>query len=271
MASAKKPAAKAASKTAVAIATPKMALPANYEETHQADISAFKNRLAASESNKIQVTQDKFFKVPVPNDDPQKVHTVSGIIVDFAARKAYYESGFDPKNPMPPECFAIGFVAHDNLIPSENAPNGQHNACRGCAQNQWEKDAKGGWIPPNCKTSYRLALLAPDDNGEGRLLTLDISSTGTKAFDKYVRKLAAVQKAPYNVVTEFSFDPDSDYPSVRCEELNDVPSTAVGFVLSTRDEALGLVAREPNLEDYEEKKASTKKLPAPKRGLKKAA
>jgi hypothetical protein len=260
----------AAKKPSTALTTPKVALPANYEEVQQADINAFKNRLAISESNKIAVTQDAHFKVPTSDGDAVKAKTVSGIIVDFAARRNYYDVSFDRDNPVPPRCFAIGFVTHDNLLPDEEALDTQNSACRGCAMNVWDKDAKGKWIPPLCSSSYRLAILAPDDNGEGRLMTLDISSTATKHFDKYVRALAAVQKAPYNVVTDFSFDPACEYPSVRFTAGADVPKTAIGFVLTTRDEAVTLVTRKPNLEVTEAAKPA-KKLPAPRKPLKKAA
>jgi hypothetical protein len=263
----------AAKKPSTALATPKVALPTNYDEVQQADISAFKNRLAVTESNKISVTQQGDFKVPVPGDDPIKSKTISGIIVDFASRKAFYSSGFDRDNPIPPDCFAIGFVAHDNLLSDEDSPNRQNETCKGCSRNVWEKDAQGKWIPPECKSSYRLALLAPDDDGSGRLMTLDLSSTAIKEHDKYVRALSNKQLAPYNVVTEFFFDPNSEYPSVRSRDIAEVPRTALGFVLSTRDDALGIVTRKPNLDGFEEKKAaaSKRKLPAPKKPLKKAA
>lgn len=267
----KKSAAKAKPSTAVAT-MPKAALPENYEEAQAADIASFKSRLAVSETNKIQVTQDKFFKVPVQGGDSEKVEEIAGIIVEFAARKNYYSTQFDRDNPIPPDCHAIGFVNHDNLMPQETALNAQCDNCRGCAMNKFEKLPNGKWKAKECKDSYRLALLAPDDDGSGRLMTLDISSTGIKAFDKYVRTLAAVQKAPYNVVTVFSFDPTSEYPSVRFEQGNDVPKQAVGFVLQAREEAAALVSKEPNLE-VEEKPAAkpARKLSAPKKPMKKAA
>lgn len=251
----KKPAATAVAKIKAA------PLPADYDE--QAAINAFKSRLSVSETNKIQVTQDKHFKVPMAGGDAEKVNVISGIIVDFSSRKNFYENGFDRDNPTPPNCFAIGFMAHDNLLPDEDSPEAQGETCRACARNQWEKDAKGKWIAPECKSSYRLALIAPDDDGKGRLLTLDLSSTATKEFDKYVRSLANLQKAPYHVVTEFSFDPKSEYPSVRCEMINEVPKNGLGFIVGLRDEATTLVSRKPNLEGFEEKVAA-KRLPAPK-------
>lgn len=251
-----------AKKPSTAVATPVVALPTDYNQ--QAEINAFKSRLAAAESNKIQVTQDKHFKVPIANDDPVKVQTIRGIIVEFISRRNKYEGAFDRDNISPPQCFAIGFTTHNNLIPSVNSPEAQSESCKNCENSQWEKDAKGNWIVPDCKTSYRLAIVAPDDNGSGRLMTLDISSTGITEFDKYIRKLAGVQKAPFNVVTEFSFDPKKDFPSVRCKEVADVPESGVGFVISLRSDAVSMITREPNLE-VTEKAAPKKKLPAPKR------
>lgn len=251
------------SKTTAVAKLKTASLPANYTETQEADINAFKSRLAVSESNKIQVTQDKYFKLPSKDGDSTKIKTISGIIIDFSSRKAYYEHGFDRDNPTPPGCFAVGFAAHDNLMPSDNSPEKQSDTCRNCAQNKFEQLPNGKWKAKNCKDSYRLALLAPDDDGEGKIMTLDISATATREFDKYVRSLASNHSAPYNVITEFSFDPKSEYPSVRCINIGDVPKTAIGFVLAQRDNATQLIAKEPSTEGFEEK-VMAKRLPAPK-------
>lgn len=265
MATAKTAAKKPAAKAGTAVALKSASLPANYDQ--DAAINAFKNRLAVSESNKIQVTQDKYFKVPVKDGDAVKEDVIYGIIVDFAARKNYYDQPFDRDNPIPPQCHAIGFVAHDSLLPAETALDAQSDTCKTCAQNKFVQQPNGKWSPKECKDSYRLAILAPDDDGEGRLMTLEISSTGIKAFDTYVRSLAKVQKTPFQVVTEFFFDPDSEYPSVRCAANADVPKNAIGFVLQQQEAALQLVSREPNLEVEEQPAAAKgkggKALPKP--------
>lgn len=246
-----------------ALANVKSTLPANFEEQQAADIARFKERLAVSESSRIQVTQDKHFKVPNGDEQTEKVATIRGIIVDFATRKAYYEGQFDRDNPAPPNCFAIGFTQHDNLLPDPASPDAQNDICRGCQHNSFTQLPNGKWQAKNCKDSYRLALISPDGSGDTKLMTLDISATAVRNFDKYVRSLANMGKAPYQVITNFSFDPASEYPSVRFELDEDVPKNAVGLVLEQRDEAAKLVALPPNLDNFEERVVA-KRAPAPK-------
>lgn len=264
----------AATKKTTAVAKPKVQLPADFQDRKAADLAAFKSRLATPETNKINVTQDKKFKLPSPTGDIIKVDKVAGIIVDFAAHKRYYEFGYDKDDTMPPNCYAVGFVAHDNLTASDNSPEPQNvnadtgeSPCRGCARNKWEKDAKGGWIKPDCQSRYELVVLAAD--GEGKLMTLGISSTGTKAFDKYLSELASSGKAPYEVITEFTFDPKVDYASVRCEMVGEVEDDVLVVALNNRDDATRMAEREPNVDEFAAKVA-VKRLPSKARGKKAA-
>ena len=261
-----KPAAKATGKPvnkSSVLANVKSQLPADFEQKQAADVARFKERLAVSESSRIQVTQDKFFKVPNGDEASEKKTVLRGIIVDFATRKAFYEFDYDKDNPAPPNCFAIGFTQHDNLIPDQASPDARNDICRGCAHNSFTQLPSGKWQAKECKDTYRLALISPDGSGDTKLMTLDVSATAVRAFDKYVRLLANMGKAPYQVVTEFSFDPASDYPSVRFNFNEDVPRNAVGMVLEQQDEASKLVSLPPNLDNFEERVVA-KRAPAPK-------
>lgn len=245
-----------------AVSKPKPALPANYEERVQNDVASFKSRLAVQETNAIRVTQDKKFKVPHDGDD-MKVDEIAGIIIDFAAHKRYYETDFDRDNPVPPNCFAVGFVPHDQLIPSDSSPELQceeGDSCRNCPKNKFTQTANGKWLPKDCKDSYVIAMIAPDSD---KLMTLSISSTAIKAFDKYIRELASNGFAPYQVVTHFSFDPKSDYSSVRAAMGKTVPKDVMGVVMSVRDDATLMVSQEPKTDGFEEKVVA-KRLPPPK-------
>lgn len=256
--------AKAPSKTAVA-PMKAVPLPATYSEDRAAAKAAFMSKIAAGqtgEANRIAVTQDKKFKVPVDGEF-QKVDTISGIIVAFTAMRNWYEGEFDRENPAPPNCFAIGDNSFDALVPSPNSPDIQNegNSCGTCALGKFEKDSKGKWIAPACKSKFRLAIVAP---GQDQLMTVDISSTGTKEFIKYIKSIYAQEKDFCEVVTEFSFDAASDYPSVRCREVGMVPEKSRGLIANLEDEAKGLVSKEPDVSTFEEAVVA-KRLPAPKK------
>ena len=248
-------AAKKAPTTAVAQRA-QVQLPAEIQEQMAADIAAFQNRMSAPTGNRIAVTQDKKFR----NAAGDKYDNFSGVLVDFVAKKAYYEGEYDKDNIVPPNCFALGFVPHDALEPSDSAPEKQCDDCKSCPNNAFgsARNGKG----KACKDSYVLALLPPDAEEGATLVTLELSATAIKPFEKYVRDLARdFGKAPYCFVTEFFFDDKSDFPSVRCGNPQPVGADLIALAYSMREDAAKMLSVEPSVAEFEEKvvaKRSTK-------------
>lgn len=269
--------AKTKASTAVApVGRAKLNLPAHLQKPND-DVAAFQARLTAPTGNKISVTQDKKFKAPPSDEFPAgaKVDVIRGVIVDFIAKKAWYEGTFDPNNIVPPNCFALEFASHDQLEPSDNSPDlqcGEDHTCKTCPKNQWEPVSPGAIKKKKaCKDAYVLALLPPDAVEGSPLMTLEVSATAVKPFDKYVRDLAQEYgQPPYAFITEFGFDDKLDYASVRCR--NPEPTTAALYELakSRREEAEKLLRVEPQTSEFEEK-VVTARLPAPKKAGGKAA
>lgn len=241
-------AAKKSSGTAVAQRA-QVQLPAAVQEQMNADIAAFQNRMSAPTGNRIAVTQDKKFR----NAAGDKFDSLNGVIVDFVAKKAFYEGEYDKDNIVPPNCFALGFVPHDALEASENSPETQHeDGCKGCPNNAFgsARNGKG----KACKDSYILALLPPDAEEGAPLVTLELSATAIKLFEKYVRDLARdFGKAPYCFVTEFFFDDSSDFPSVRCGNPQPADANLIGLAFGLREDAQKLLGTEPSVAEFEEK------------------
>lgn len=125
---AKKPAAKPAT-TAVAQRA-QVQLPAEVQEQMAADIAAFQQRMSAPTGNRIAVTQDKKFR----NAGGDKFDAMSGVIVDFVAKKAFYEGAYDKDNIVPPNCFT----------------------CRTCSTRKSPKDV--GRMPLGTSTFYSANL-----------------------------------------------------------------------------------------------------------------
>jgi len=231
----------------------KVDLPATVQAAMANDITSFQNRLAAPTGNRIAVTQDRKFRAP--NGD--KFDRVSGIIVDFIAKKAWYPNPYDKDNIVPPHCFGLDFVAHSALEPSENSPERQCETCATCPKNAFGSAENGKGKA--CKDSYVLALLGPDAEEGSPLMTLEISATGIKPFEKYVRDLAReTGKAPYAFVTEFFMDDSVDYASVRCGFPLEASPELIMMALSRREEAATLLSTEPDVSGFEEKMASLK-------------
>ena len=260
-----KPATRAS--TAVVVPKAKMELPAHIVEKQATDVAAFQARLGAATGNRIAVTQDRKFRAP----GGDKFDTLSGVIVDFIAKKAWYEGAYDKDNIVPPNCFALEFAPHSSLEPSDNSPDKQCESCGQCPKNLF-KSAENG-KGKACKDSYILALLPPpDENGEfdpdAPMMTLELSATAIKGFEKYNRDLARdYGKAPYCFVTEFFMDDTVDYASVRCGNPQAAPAALVAAALDRRDEAASLLSKEPDVSEFDEKVRNKvkSKLAAPKK------
>ena len=245
--------------TAVA-ARARIQLPAEVQEKMAADIAAFQGRMSAPVGNRISVTQDRKFR----DATGEKHDTFRGVIVDFVAKKAWYQDSYDKDNIVPPNCFAIGFMPHDALEASENAPDLQHqDGCKTCPKNQFKSADNGKGKA--CKDAYVLALLAPDAEEGASLITLELSATAIKPFEKYVRELARdYGLPPYAFVTEFFMDDSVDYASVRCGMPEKAPASLVGLAYTMREEAQKLLSVEPNVSEFEEKVLNKGKKPAAK-------
>lgn len=259
-------AAKPKASTAVAVTRAKVNLPAHLQAGSD-EVAAFQQRLSAPSGNKISITQDKKFSSPPTDAFPNgaKTDVIHGVIVDFIAKKNWYEGAFNRDNIVPPNCFALDFVPHDALIPSENSPDIQGETCKTCPMNQWEPVAPGSQKKKKaCQDKYVLALLAPDAAEGAPLITLELSATAIKAFDKYVRDLANdYGLPPYAFVTEFSFDPNSEWASVRCGSPEPTGKALYELAKSKREEATTVLRVEPQTSEFEEKVVAAR-LPAPK-------
>jgi hypothetical protein len=245
-------------KSKTAVATAKTNLPANLQQEMAAELASFQKRLAAPSGDKIKCGKRGF---ALPNGDTAE--TLSVIIVDFVSVNKYYENGYDENNIVPPNCIAIG-LEPSGLIPSDNSPDKQNDACASCWANQWKSAQKGNGKA--CSNRKLLAVMSPDDDGTGPLMIVDVSSTGLKSFDSYVSSVARTfQRPPRGVITEITYDPNLDYVSLRFG--NPQPCTPEQFALaySRKEEAMTRLLTEPDLTQAE---APAKAAPKGRGGLK---
>jgi hypothetical protein len=244
-----------AAKAGTSVARAKVQLPVDAAAIIAADVAKLQSQLAAPTGKAISVTQSKQFRFP----DGTTVDKFKGIIVGFVSHNAYYENDYDPKNMVPPNCFAIGVVKNDDLDRSSASPDPQPEnggtECKDCWANQWKSAAKGNGKA--CKNSIKLAVMCDD----GEVRPLGISSTALKAFGEYVRSVVqAFSVAPYGVMTEFSFD-SSDYSSVRCGNPLKLNDDQLAQVLMSRDDAMAMLATEPDCSEFEAKVVAMRAKP----------
>jgi hypothetical protein len=199
-------------------AKPELNLPAAVSEEFAADIQNLAKRLNTSGGDAIRINKNKTFALPGSAED---LPILTAVVVDWISLYEYYKGKFDPKNISAPVCFARG-TEPDEMAPYDAVPERQSDMCKPCPQNQWGSDGTG----KACKNQLMLALLAPDNQGEGEIMLLKVSPTAIKYFEKYVAKLGAKKLHVAQVLTKISFDPNVDYASLRFEPLDTNPDTA---------------------------------------------
>lgn len=235
-----KPAAKAAPKTtAVAVKKSSGGALAEMKAKMAADLAALQGRTGAPGGDKISC-KNKKFKLP----DGTEADELQLIIVDFTNVNSFYEGAYNKDAIVPPACFAIHPLLA-SLTPSDASPVKQSDACTGCPMNEFGSDGNG----KACKNARRLAVLPPDADEDTPLWILDASATAIKHFDSYVRSVA--QKfgmTPVGVITTVSFEPTSDFPSLRFSDPQ--PNENIEVHYARMDEARDRLAQEPDVSGY---------------------
>lgn len=193
-------------KTAVAVRANTSVV--SIQEQVKRDLAELSGRVGAPGGDQIRVGQDKQFLLPDGTKHPGPLQLV---IVDFTTHRTFYDRDFDKANPCPPACFAIALKPKD-MVPDKSSPVRQSDACLGCPLNEFGSDGNG----KACKEKRMLAVIPADADANTDIAILATSVTALKAFDSYVNSVgASLGKMPYQIVTEVSFDPNLQYPSLR--------------------------------------------------------
>lgn len=149
------------------------------------------------------------------NDEPVKDNKLKVIVEDFRYENLYYKGKFNPKEPRPPVCFALG-KDKNTLAPHPDSTEPQAADCAHCPKNQFgsseNPDRPDGKA---CKNTRRLGLISADippaDIPTTEVLYLKTPVTSSKAWDSYVKAVSAMfKRPPFGVVTEIGVKPDKN-------------------------------------------------------------
>lgn len=235
-----------------AVAKPKTTAVANISAEMLAELEALKSKIAAPSGDRIQITQDKLFKLP----NGETAESIQCIIVDFVSANFWYETGYQKGEITPPSCFALNAIPTE-MAPSPNSPDVQADKCSLCWANQFGSAGKG----KACQNTKLLAILPPDADESTPLMILKVSPTGLKPFDSYVGSVArAMQRLPRGVVTEISFDPNVTYASLRFTAVEPATEEQMLLAHSRKAEAMERLLVEPDVSAV-----GAAATPAPKR------
>jgi hypothetical protein len=143
------------------------------------------------------------------------------IILADVYEHAFYDSPWNPDDPMPPACFSLA-EEEENLEPNGDGPDIQHEGlCSDCWANEWGSSDNGRG--KQCKNSRRIAVLGvlTDDDGNIESIATDevafirVAPTSLKNYSGYIKRSNKVTRRPsYAYVTELSFDLDAEYETL---------------------------------------------------------
>jgi len=181
----------------------------SYEQFLAQRANAMQERLQRPSSNKIKTT-GKLFTLPNGESSPGPLQA---IILEFAYVNKYYSKPYNRNVVEEPDCIAISFDPN-NMAPSDSVPNKQFNTCAGCHMNEWGSALTGRGKA--CKNIIRLAIVAPDyADKDVEIMILEVSPTGLTRWNNYSHLVTHRYGMPLMThITEFTFDPNSDYPTL---------------------------------------------------------
>ncbi len=211
--------------------------------------SAIASRIGAASGDRIRSEGNIKFILP----DSSEGQEIECVVLDFVTHNLFYDRAYDPKNPIPPACFAIG-PEPSLLVPSKNSPDVQADTCAGCVLNQFNT-ALGGGKGKGCKNTRLLALVplvALDEPGRDHpIWTLSVPPASLGGFDGYVRTLASKHKTiPIGVVTTISLG-EGQYFAPKFNITRPLKQDELNFFYPRRAEATARITSEPDVTGYE--------------------
>lgn len=211
--------------------------------------TAIAARIGAATGDRIRAEGNLKFILP----DGSEGQEIECVVLDFVTHNLFYDRAYDPKNPIPPACFAIG-PEPTVLTPSPNSPDVQAETCAGCVLNQF-KTALNGGNGKGCKNTRLIAvipLVALDEpEREHPIWTLSVPPASLASFDGYVRTLMSKHKTiPIGVVTSISLG-EGQYFSPRFAISRPLQQDELNFFYPRRAEATARILSEPDVTGYE--------------------
>lgn len=184
-------------------------LPVNIQEQLRKELAALGQAVEPPSSNKIS-TKGKVFTLPNGKSGPGPIQC---IILDFVAINMTYKGAYNPNVRTPPTCWAIGKNLKE-LKPSPMVKTPFATECETCPKNQWGSGQNGSG--KECKNQRRLLVLPADFTDSDEPMSLYVSPTGLKGWNRYIDKDLRGDHGvlPIQVVTEVGFDPNQAYPTL---------------------------------------------------------
>lgn len=150
-------------------------------------------------------------------DQPIPGNQMASIILDAVHLNTWYPDAYNPQQPLPPRCYAIGrsdaeMRPHPDMAKAPQFFAAQSESCLSCPLNQWGSGPNGKGKA--CRNRRRIIMLPagtyqggvlqpildPAYYGEAALHTLDIPPTNLGGWGEYVRGIAAQWARPFSAI-----------------------------------------------------------------------
>jgi len=157
------------------------------------------------------------------------------VIVDAAAvARTYYEGSYDPENPSAPTCWS-----HDTRVPAPEVAEENRKAPR-CADCPMNVKGSGQGDSRACRFSQRLAVVLDGALDEVYQMQIPAASIFGSAegremgLQAYVKYLSARNVPVVAVMTQLSFDDNSEAPKLFFKPVRPLDNTELQTVLDLR-------------------------------------
>lgn len=139
--------------------------------------------------------------------------SIQAVVLDFIVDVTYYEEGFDPDDITPPTAFALGRNEKTLVWSEDSHPDYAGKELKTSEVFQWGSADKGRGKA--AKSRRRLMLISADDLEEdiaaAEVRKLMVPVTSGKAWDAYVKQVAAHGRDPSGVLTEITIKSHPKY------------------------------------------------------------
>lgn len=163
-----------------------------------------------------------------------------------ANSRAFYQGDFEEGVALPPDC-----SSRDGLTPDADVENPQSPDCRTCPMAVLGTAKMGKGAACRQHRTMIVLIVKPDGtdvmrdtDGEPLPFQIDVplmslnsrqSKHGSSGFNEYVKQLASVNLRPHQVVTELTFNPDTNFPMLAFEHALNLDDDGAAVVEVVRE------------------------------------
>jgi hypothetical protein len=210
-----------------------------YREKLRQELANLSNRVAPPSGNKISL-KGKVFKTPDGKVSPGPLRAV---VLDWRTERNFYKGTFNPNQIEPPICWGLDRDIVE--APHDKVTKAQATNCGSCPHNQYGSAPNGKGKA--CREYRRLAIVPANATVASDVMIIQVSPTGLRHFDNFVLGLGAgpYGKSTIETVTEISFDPAQDYPTLRFTATETLDDEHLEIMMTLREKAQPSLDREP--------------------------